>query len=66
MQAAEKKLSSSLYFVLGLTMTDESKALKIVRNVPVGEGAVALHRLVAEYPPDVINRHLGLLMSTMN
>ena len=29
----DKKLSSSLYYVLGLTMTDESKSLKIVRNV---------------------------------
>ena len=32
MNNAHKKLSSSLYYVLGLTMTDESKSLKIVRN----------------------------------
>ena len=31
----------------------------------VGEGAIALHRLLAEYQPDIVNRHLGLLMSTM-
>ena len=47
-------------------MTDESKSLKIVRNVAVGEGAIALHKLLAEYQPDIVNRHLGLLMSTMN
>ena len=63
---ADKKLSSSLYLVLGLTMIDESKSLKIVRNVSVGEGAIALHRLLAESQPDMVNRHLGLLMSTMN
>ena len=66
LSTADKKLSSSLYFVLGLTMTDESKSLKIVRNVAVGEGAIALHRLLAEYQPDIVNRHLGLLMSSMN
>ena len=64
--AADRKLSSSLYYVLGLTMTDESKSLKIVRNVVVGEGAIALHRLLAKYQPDIVNLHLGLLMSTMN
>ena len=63
---ADKKLSSSLYYVLGLTMTDESKSLKIVRNVAVREGAIALHKLLAEYQPDIVNRHLGLLMRTMN
>ena len=63
---AHKKLWSSLSHVLGLTMTDESKALKMVRNVAVGEGATALHKLLAEYQPDVVNRHLGLLMSTTN
>ena len=47
-------------------MTDESKSLKIVRNVAVGEGAIGLHRLLGEYQPDIVNRHLGLLMSTMN
>ena len=62
---ADKKLSSSLYYVLGLTMTDESKSLKMVRNVAVGEGAIALHKLLAECQPDIVNRHLGLLMSTM-
>ena len=46
-------------------MTDESKSLKIVRNVAVGEGAIALHKLLAEYQPDIVNRHLGLLMSTI-
>ena len=61
---ADKKLSSSLYYVLGLTMTDESKTLKIVHNVAVGEGAIALHKLLAEYQPDIVNRHLGLLMTT--
>ena len=66
LSAADKKLSSSLYYVLGLTMTDESKSLKIVRNVAVGEGAIGLHRLLGEYQPDIVNRHLGLLMSTMN
>ena len=66
LSAADKKLSSSLYYVLGLTMTDESTSLKIVRNVAVGEGAIALHSLLAEYQPDIVVRHLGLLMSTMN
>ena len=47
-------------------MTDESKSLNIVRNVAVGEGAITLHKLLAEYQPDIVNRHLGLLMSTMN
>ena len=47
-------------------MTDEIKSLKIVRNVAVGEGAIALHKLLAEYQPEIVNRHLGLLMSTMN
>ena len=46
---ADKKLSSSLYYVLGLTMTDESKPLKIVRNVAVGDGAIAPHKLLAAY-----------------
>ena len=36
LKKADKKHSSSLYDVLGLTMTDESKSLKIVRNVAVG------------------------------
>ena len=63
---ADKKLSSSLSSVLGRTMTDESKALKIVRNVDVGEGATALHKLLEECQSDVVSRHLGLLMSTMN
>ena len=66
LSTADKKLSSSLYYVLGLTMTDESKSLKIVRNVAVGEGGISLHRLLGEYQPDIVNRHLGLLMSTMN
>ena len=47
-------------------MTDESKSLKIVRNVAVGEGAIGLHRLLGEYQPDIVNRHLGQQMSTMN
>ena len=59
LSTADKKLSSSLYYVLGLTMTDESKSLKIARNMAVGEGAIALHKA---YQPDVDNRHLGLLM----
>ena len=37
-----------------------------MRNVAVGEGAIALHKLLAEYQPDIVNRHLGLLMTTMN
>ena len=37
---ADMKLSSSLYYVLGLTTTDEIKSLKTVRNVAVGEGAI--------------------------
>ena len=49
---AHKKLSSSLYYVLGLTMTDESKSLKTV-------GAIALHKLLAEYHSDIVNRHFG-------
>ena len=61
LSTADKKLSSSLYFVLGLTMTDESKSLKTVRNVGVGKGAIALHKLLAEHEPDIVNRHLGLL-----
>ena len=63
---AEKKLSSSLYHELCLTMIDERKWRKIVRNVAVGEGAIALDKLLAECQPDIVNRHLGLLMSTMN
>ena len=63
---ADKKLSSSLHYVLGLTFTEESKSLMIVRSVAVGEGAIALHKLLAEYQPDIVNRHLGLLMTTMN
>ena len=63
---ADKKLSSSLYDVLGLTVTDENKSLEIVRNVAVGEGAIALHKLLVEYQADIVNRHLGLLMTTMN
>ena len=66
MNSAHKKLSSSLYFVLASTITDESKSLKIVRNLAVAEGAIALHKLLAEYQPDIDNRHLGLLMTTMN
>ena len=31
----------------------------------VGEGAIALHKLLAEQP-DIVNRHLGLLMTIMN
>ena len=50
LSAADKKLSSSLYYVLGLTMSDERKSL----------------RLLLEYQPDIVNRHLGLLMLTMN
>ena len=65
LSTADKRLSSSLYYVLGLTMTDESKSLKIMRNVAVGEGAIALHKLLAKYQPDIVNHHLGLLMSTM-
>ena len=34
--------------MLGLTTTHESKSLKIVRNVAVGEDAIALHRLLAD------------------
>ena len=30
----------------------------------VGEGKIALHKLLAEDQPDIVNRHLGLLMST--
>ena len=66
LSTADKKLSSSLYYGLGLTMTDESKSLKIVRNVAVGDGAIALRRLLAEYQPDIVSRHLGLLMSTLS
>ena len=66
MDTADKKLSSSLYYVHGLPMTDKSKSLKIVRDVSVLEGAIALHRLLAEYQPDVVNRHSGLLMSTID
>ena len=54
---ADKKLSSSLYYVLGLTMADESKSFKTVRNVAVGEGAITLHKLSAECQPDIVNRH---------
>ena len=66
LSTADKKLSSSLCFVLGLTRSDESKSLKIVRNVAVGEGAITLHRLLAEHQPDIVNRHMGLLVSTMS
>ena len=55
--SSAERLSSSLYFVLGLTMTDESKSLKMVRNAAVGPGAMALHKLLAEYQPDIVNRH---------
>ena len=37
-----------------------------MRNVAVREGAIALHKLLFEYQPDIVNRHLGLLMMTMN
>ena len=56
----DKKHTSSLSYVLGLTTTDESKSLKIMRNVAVGEGAIALLKFLAEYQPDIVNRHLGL------
>ena len=32
----------------------------------VGEGATALHYMFVEYQPDIVNRHLGLVMTTMN
>ena len=63
--SVHKMLSSSLYYVLGSIMTDESKSLKIVHNVAVAEGAIALHKLLAVYQPDIVNLHLGLLMTTM-
>ena len=37
-----------------------------MRNVSVGEGAIVLHKLSAESQPHMVNRQLGLLMSTMN
>ena len=37
-----------------------------MRNVAVVEGAIALHKLLAEYEPDIVYRHLDLLMTTMN
>ena len=43
---ADKKHSISWYHVLGLTMINKSKSLNIVRNVAVGEGAIARHRVV--------------------
>ena len=46
LSSADQKLSSSLYYVLGLTMTDESKSLKIVRNGAVGEGASCSSQVV--------------------
>ena len=55
MNNADKKLSSSLYNVLGLTVTYESKSLKILRNVTVGAGAITLHKLLAEYQPNNFN-----------
>ena len=65
MDTADKRFSSSLYHVLRLPMTDERKSLKIVRDVSVLQGTIALHRLLAEKQLDVVNRHLGLLMLTM-
>ena len=40
-----RELSSSLHYVLGLTVTDESESLKTVRHASVGERATALHKL---------------------
>ena len=45
--------------MLGLTLTDQSESLKIVRNVAIGEGASALHKLLAEYQPDIVKSSLG-------
>ena len=38
---ADKKLSSSLYYVHGMKMTDESMSLNMVRNVAVGERSIS-------------------------
>ena len=35
-------------------------------SLRVGEGATALHKLSAENQPDIVNRHLGLLTTTIN
>ena len=45
--SADQKLSSSLYYALGLTMTDENKSLKIVRNGAVGEGSSCSSQVVS-------------------
>ena len=62
----DREFSSSLYYVLGLTMTDESKSLKTVPHVSVEEGATALHKILAEHLRDIVNGHLGLLKTTMS
>ena len=46
-------------------MKDGSKSLKKVRNVAVSEGAIVLHKWLAECHPHIVSHHLRLLMSTM-
>jgi len=50
-EANDAKLSAQIYYMLIMAMPENSAGELIMRNCPVGEGAVAWKRLLKEYNP---------------
>ena len=66
LNADEKRISTQLYYMLALSIDQDTAGLTIVERAGSGEGLLAWWRLVKTYEPDTAGRAAGMLQEVLN
>ena len=66
LNADEKCISTQLYYMLALSIDQDTAGLTIVERAGSGEGLLAWWRLVKTYEPDTAGRAAGMLQEVLN
>ena len=66
LNADEKRISTQLYYMLALSIDQDTAGLTIVERAGSGEGLLAWWLLVKTYEPDTAGRAAGMLQEVLN
>ena len=66
LNADERRISTQLYYMLALSIDQDTAGLTIVERAGSGEGLLAWWRLVKTYEPDTAGRAAGMLQEVLN
>ena len=65
LNADERRISTQLYYMLALSIDQDTAALTIVERASSGEGLLAWWRLVKTFEPDTAGRAAGMLQEVL-